>query len=103
MSVLKKALRQLLSIEDISPEEVATGEEANHTALDNSFDFDSVSACPACGSNNVAIYVYGKPQLSRRMVEGLESGKIISGGCMIRKTAPKWHCRHCNKDFGRLL
>jgi len=103
MSVLKKALRRLLLIAEISAEKVATAEGTDHCVLDDSFDFDSVSACPTCGSNNVAIYVYGKPPLSRRMVEGLESGKIISGGCMIRKTAPKWHCHNCNKDFGRLL
>ncbi len=103
MSVLKKARRPLLSNAEVSPEEVATAEEADYCASDDRFDFDSVSACPTCGSNNVAIYVYGKPTLSRRMVEGLESGKIISGGCMIRKTAPKLHCYNCNKDFGRLL
>ncbi len=71
--------------------------------IENSyFDLDNTPPCPTCGSDDVAIFVYGKPQMDKVTLEGLESGKIISGGCMIRKTAPKWHCYNCNNDFGRL-
>ncbi|MCK4503172.1 MAG: class I SAM-dependent methyltransferase [Desulfuromonadales bacterium] len=80
-----------------------SSEATDNFIIDDNFDFDSTPTCPACASNNVAIFVYGKPRLSRIIIEGFESGKIISGGCMIRKTAPKWHCHNCNKDFGRLL
>jgi len=66
------------------------------------FDLDNIPPCPTCGSDNVAIFIYGKPPLERAILEGLESGKIISGGCMIRVTAPKWHCYQCKNDFGRL-
>ncbi|NOQ41685.1 MAG: hypothetical protein GQ563_04195 [Desulfuromusa sp.] len=102
MSVLKKVLRQWFSSGESEPDQSPLAKETDNFILDDNFGFDSVPPCPACASNNVAIFVYGKPRLSRIIVEGFESGKIISGGCMIRKTAPKWHCYNCNKDFGRL-
>jgi hypothetical protein len=71
-------------------------------SVENNFDLDNIPPCPVCASTDVAIFIYGKPPLRKVILEGLESGKIISGGCMIRRTAPKWHCYNCNKDFGRL-
>jgi len=102
MSVLKKVLHQWFSCGRFSVDQSTITEETDSFILDDDFDFDSVPACPGCASRNVAIFVYGKPRLSRKVIEGFESGKIISGGCMIRKTAPKWHCYNCDKDFGRL-
>jgi 2-polyprenyl-3-methyl-5-hydroxy-6-metoxy-1,4-benzoquinol methylase len=66
------------------------------------FDLGNVPPCPHCGSNDVAKMLYGKPALTRQILEGLESGKIISGGCMIHGGAPGWHCNHCHQDFGHL-
>lgn len=103
MSVLKKALRQWFSSGESEPVQSPLAKETDNFILDDNFDLNTVPACPACASKNVATFVYGKPRLNRIIVEGFESGKIISGGCMIRKTAPKWHCHNCNKDFGRLL
>lgn len=102
MAVLKKVLQQLFSSKRFSTTQAIVTEETGNFTCDNNFDFDNVPACPDCASNNVASFVYGKPQLDKIIIAGLESGKIISGGCMIRKTAPKWHCYNCNKDFGQL-
>ncbi len=97
MFSLKNRLRQLFS-----PRQSGEETEGESSFLKNNLDPDKIPPCPVCASNNVAIFIYGKPPLNKAILEGLESGKIISGGCMIRRTAPKWHCYNCNKDFGRL-
>jgi hypothetical protein len=97
MFSLKNRLCQLFSTRQ--PVECQAGDD---DFLENNFDLDDIPPCPVCGSNDVAIFIYGKPPLKSFILEGLESGKIISGGCMIRRTAPKWHCYDCNNDFGRL-
>ena len=70
--------------------------------VDKNFILDTHPPCPACGSDNISIYVYGKPLLTRDIIAALESGRIISGGCMIRRQAPKWHCNDCGADYGHL-
>ena len=76
--------------------------DADAFVLDENFDLDAHPPCPRCQSDDVAIIVYGKPMLTRKIVEGFDSGRLISGGCMVRSTAPKWHCNSCHEDFGKL-
>ena len=102
MSAIKKTLKKLFSAEKLQPDQTTVPKETGNFILDDIFDFDSATICPVCASGDIATFVYGKPRLSTKIVEGFESGKIISGGCMIRKTAPRWHCYNCKKDFGRL-
>lgn len=64
------------------------------------FDLDAFPNCPDCGSNEVARMLYGKPALSRKILTGLESGKLISAGCVVHGGAPEWHCQKCLTDFG---
>ena len=64
------------------------------------FDPTQIPSCPTCQSADVAKILYGKPPLTRQILAGLESGKIISGGCMIHSGAPEWHCHNCQNDFG---
>ncbi|MDX2495972.1 MAG: hypothetical protein QNK27_13490 [Desulfuromusa sp.] len=103
MSLFKKIQQQLSSFGKVRSHPLSVTDDTDSFGLDDNFNFATVPDCPACASNNVAIFVYGKPRLSRTIVEGFESGRIIPGGCMIHKTTPKWHCHNCNKDFGRLL
>ncbi|MCK5913757.1 MAG: hypothetical protein KAG12_07740 [Desulfuromusa sp.] len=100
--MIKKIVKKIFSIEKFGSDQTTTPEETGNFILDDNFDLDNVPICPACSSRDIATFIYGKPRLSTKIVEGFESGKIISGGCMIRKTAPKWHCYNCKKDFGRL-
>ena len=103
MSALNNILQKLFFPKKQTTTLPAPNDESDSFVLGKDFDFDSIPPCPACKSSQVAVFIYGKPRLSRVIVEGFESGKFISGGCMIRETAPKWHCYDCNKDFGRLL
>jgi hypothetical protein len=81
--------------------------EAESLAAENfiqnqDFDLSKAPPCPHCHSPEVAKMIYGKPALTRQIIEGLESGKIVSGGCMIHGGAPEWHCNNCNREFGHL-
>ena len=69
---------------------------------DRDLDPSGFPPCPKCKASQTSKIIYGKPALTRQMLSGLESGRIISGGCMIRPGAPKWHCPRCRHDFGRL-
>lgn len=66
------------------------------------FDLSNPPPCPKCRSTEVARIVYGKPALTRQILESLGSGKIISGGGMMHQDAPEWLCRRCNRDFGQV-
>lgn len=76
---------------------------APETFVENQdFDLSETPPCPHCGATNVAKVIYGKPALTRKILEGMDAGTIISGGCMIHDGAPEWYCHSCRKDFGHL-
>ncbi|MDA3902819.1 MAG: peptidylprolyl isomerase [Desulfuromusa sp.] len=79
MSVLKKALRRLLSIAEISPEEVATAEEADYCASDDRFDFEKVamehSTCPS-GQQGGALGEFSPGQMVKEFDEVVFSGDV---------------------------
>ena len=97
MFSLKNRLCQLFSTKQL-----VKHQEGENNSPETDFDLNNLPPCPVCASSDVAIFIYGKPPLRKGVLEGLESGKIISGGCMIRKTTPKRHCYNCNHDFWRL-
>ena len=103
MSALKNVLQRLFLLNKRLSPQTSVSADADCFVLDKDFDFANIPSCPVCNSNQVATFIYGKPSLTRLIIEGFESGKFISGGCMIRESAPKWHCYNCNRDFGRLL
>lgn len=56
------------------------GSPQGHFILDENFDIEQRLPCPRCKSKEVAIIVYGTPMLTRKILEGFESGRLISGG-----------------------
>ncbi len=75
---------------------------ADDMVKNQELDLDDLPPCPNCGTEDVARIIYGKPALTRQIMEGLKSGKIVSGGCMVQTGAPQWRCNHCNSDFGHI-
>lgn len=84
------------------PETEQQSLESEYFIQNQDFDLNKKTPCPYCRSENVAKMIYGKPALTRQIIEGLESGSIVSGGCMIHGGAPEWHCNSCKRDFGHL-
>lgn len=56
--------------------------------------------CPKCGSKNVARIMYGMLLFSDELMQKINSGKIILGGCCISNMDPKYHCNECGERFG---
>ena len=59
-----------------------------------------VNICPECGSGDIIPILYGMPALSARKRE--EEGKLYLGGCCITEDDPKWHCKKCATQFGKV-
>lgn len=60
-------------------------------------------ACPACGSNDIATFLYGMPMYTPALDRELEQGTVILGGCDINPDAPRWCCNSCNHLWGETL
>ena len=48
---------------------------------------------PQCGSKDIATITFGYP--SPEMIEGVDTGDIVLGGCCVTEDDPKWHCKDC--------
>lgn len=94
-------IQRLLHIFSTRPQ--TTCEDAPHNFIrDQDIDLDNFPNCPRCQSNDIAMIIYGSPMMTTKIHLAFEKGRLIPGGCMVRKTAPAWHCHHCRHDFGRL-
>ncbi len=58
--------------------------------------------CPSCKSDNVARIQWGLPAFTEELERGLESGRVILGGCCIFPDSPEFHCNDCGAEFGHL-
>lgn len=56
--------------------------------------------CPRCGGKDTAPIMYGMPAFDDELEQALADHKIVLGGCCINDANPKYHCFHCDKDFG---
>ena len=57
--------------------------------------------CPKCGSVRVAEIFYGLPYFSAALERDIEVGKIVLGGCGIKRDSPSWHCNDCRNEWGK--
>ena len=51
--------------------------------------------CPLCGSDRIAVILYGLPALSEGLMEDLEADRIRFGGCCTTDDDPAWQCVEC--------
>lgn len=58
-------------------------------------------ACPFCGSRHIAVYLRGMPRYSEELMQAIEEGEIILGGCCVSDNDPRYYCHDCKKEFGR--
>ena len=56
-------------------------------------------ACPDCGSENVARYLYGEPAGSARFDGEMAAGRTLLGGCVIGDEQPDFRCNACGRQF----
>lgn len=100
MSIISRLTRLFKPTKEATTDECAN---APHNFIcDADIDLDNFPACPKCRSQKVAMIIYGSPMMTTKIHAAFESGRLLSGGCMIRKRAPAWHCNQCGHDYGRL-
>ena len=92
-AIVRRSVRGLA----LKPVDEKAAKSSQELALDN------LPPCPICGGNDIAQIIYGKPPLTRQVLAGLESGRILSGGCLVHNGAPEWYCFSCRQDFGHHL
>ena len=59
-------------------------------------------SCPSCGSESIAMILYGLPAMSEELEKALENQEVTLGGCMVHDEAPRWVCNVCSHKFGKL-
>jgi hypothetical protein len=69
--------------------------EINHSTKKRYESAMKPDSCPACGSNKIASFMYGKPSSSERLKQKVAEGKIVFGGCCINVDNPTWKCMSC--------
>lgn len=60
---------------------------------------ESMSGCPKCGGNDIAIILWGLPAFSKELEEKVKRKKIVFGGCMVSGNDPKLECNDCGYRF----
>jgi hypothetical protein len=55
--------------------------------------------CPKYGPKNIIEISYGYPTKERMTLA--KQGKIKLGGCEVSPENSNWHCKNCDKDFGK--
>ena len=51
--------------------------------------------CPKCGGTDIAMILYGLPQMSKHLEKKVNEKKIVFGGCCIGIDDPKLECNDC--------
>ena len=53
--------------------------------------------CPKCSAINVAEILYGYHDVSEKLQQEVDAGRVISGGCVVE--GPQWYCNKCEHRF----
>jgi hypothetical protein len=63
-----------------------------------------IPPCPACSSPDVLPFLYGEPMpdVKGSMLGMKPDDEVVIGGCLVDPDNPRWKCRACRHDFGRL-
>jgi hypothetical protein len=56
--------------------------------------------CPACGSADVCEIVYSYP--APDLAADAQHADVVLGGCVIERESPRWACRACKREWGRI-
>ena len=54
-----------------------------------------MTECPKCGGTDIAMILYGLPQMSKDLEKKVKNKKIVFGGCVVSKNDPELECNDC--------
>jgi DNA-directed RNA polymerase subunit M/transcription elongation factor TFIIS len=55
--------------------------------------------CPNCGAENTVFLFYGLPNFDELLMQDLDNGLIVLGGCTIFAGDPKFQCNECGYSW----
>lgn len=55
--------------------------------------------CEKCGSDHVAVILYGLPSLSEELEREIDAGHVVLGGCCRTPDSPEWFCMACHHKW----
>jgi hypothetical protein len=55
----------------------------------------SMSECPKCGGTDIAMILWGLPNMSEDLEKKVKDKKIVFGGCCVSSGDPKLECNDC--------
>ena len=58
-----------------------------------------MSECPNCGGTDIAMILWGLPQMSKDLEKKVKDKKIVFGGCIVSKNDPELECNDCGWRF----
>jgi len=59
------------------------------------------TACPICGSPNIARIVWGLVDPSPELWDEIRAGRATLGGCFVPDPTPLWECQDCDHEWPR--
>ena len=54
-----------------------------------------MSECPKCGGTDIAMILWGLPQMSKDLEKKVKDKKIVFGGCCVSGSDPRLECNDC--------
>ena len=55
--------------------------------------------CPECGGTDIAMILWGLPQMSKDLEKKVKDKKIVFGGCIVSKNDPELECNDCGSRY----
>ena len=55
--------------------------------------------CPECGSTKIARIEYGNLPGTPELLQGLDDGTIVVGGCCMTGFDASWQCQSCHTEI----
>jgi len=54
-----------------------------------------VNECPSCGGTDIAMILWGLPNMDLKLEKKVKDKKIVLGGCCVSNDDPELECNDC--------
>ena len=54
-----------------------------------------VNECPSCGGTDIAMILWGLPNMDLKLAKKVKDKKIVLGGCCVSNDDPELECNDC--------
>ena len=54
-----------------------------------------MNECPSCGGTDIAMILWGLPNMDSKLEKKVKDKKIVLGGCCVSNDDPELECNDC--------